>query len=57
MSIVAELERNLELEPPRQNVDLRNTLQAPSGPNGKKKKVIPYEVSELRGIEVLDEVS
>mmetsp|Transcript_437 Transcript_437/g.920 ORF Transcript_437/g.920 Transcript_437/m.920 type:complete len:385 (+) Transcript_437:18-1172(+) len=55
VSIVAELERNLELEPPRQNVDLRNTLQAPPV-NGKKKKVIAYEVSELRGIEVLEEL-
>ncbi len=54
VSIVAELERNLELERPRQNVDLRNTLAAPSSQKGKK--VIAYEVSELRGIEVLEEL-
>ena len=51
---MAELERNLELEPPRANVDLRNTLQAPPSKGVKKKKSIPYEVSELRGIEVLE---
>ncbi|GMH74048.1 hypothetical protein TL16_g06355 [Triparma laevis f. inornata] len=56
VSVVAELERNLELEPPRQNVDLRNTLQAPTGKDGKKKKVIAYEVSELRGVEVIEEL-
>ena len=56
MSVVAELERNLELEQPRQNVDLRNTLQAPTPKDGKKKKVIAYEVSELRGVEVLEEL-
>ena len=41
-SIVMELERNLELEQPKVNIDLRNTLRA-SGDQGKK--VIPYEVS------------
>ncbi|GMH87369.1 hypothetical protein TrVE_jg12460 [Triparma verrucosa] len=56
VSVVAELERNLELEQPRQNVDLRNTLQAPTPKDGKKKKVIAYEVSELRGVEVLEEL-
>jgi len=54
--VIAELERNLELEPPRQNVDLRNTLQAPPANGETKKKVIAYEVSELRGIEVLEEL-
>ncbi|GMI44927.1 hypothetical protein TrCOL_g2719 [Triparma columacea] len=56
VSVIAELERNLELEQPRQNVDLRNTLQAPPQGGEKKKKVIAYEVSELRGIEVMEDL-
>jgi hypothetical protein len=57
VSIVAELERNLELEPPRANIDLRNTLQAPVAPGSKKaKKTVAYEVSELRGVEVIEQL-
>jgi hypothetical protein len=52
VSVVAELERNLELEPPRSNIDLRNTLRAPDA----KRKVVAYEVSELRGLEVLEQL-
>ena len=52
VSIVAELERNLELEVPRANIDLRNTLRAPG--DGPKKKVVMYEVSELRAIETIE---
>jgi hypothetical protein len=47
---VSELERNLELERPRESVDLRNTLRAPDA----SRKVVAYEVSELRAIEVID---
>ena len=50
-SIVAELERNLETEKPRMNVDLRNTLSG-----GKQGKVVDYAVSELRTLEVLEAV-
>jgi len=53
VSIVMELERNLELEQPRVNIDLRNTLRAS---NDQSKKVIPYEVSELRIIETVEEL-
>jgi len=53
VSIVMELERNLELEQPRVNIDLRNTLRAS---NDQSKKVIPYEVSELRIIETIEEL-
>ena len=49
-SVVAELERNLEIEKPRMNVDLRRTLQ------GKESKVVDYAVSELRTLEVLEQV-
>jgi len=53
VSIVMELERNLELEQPRMNVDLRNTLMASNDQNN---KIIPYEVSELRIIETIEEL-
>ena len=49
VSIVAELERNLEIEKPRMNVDLRKTLAG-----SEKGKVVDYAVSELRTIELLE---
>ena len=50
-SIVAELERNLETEKPRMNVDLRRTLAGQD-----KGKVVDYAVSELRTLEVMESV-
>lgn len=49
-SMVAELERNLETEKPRMNVDLRKTLTG-SQDQGKN---IDYAVSELRTFDVLE---
>jgi hypothetical protein len=40
----------LELERPRESVDLRNTLRAPDA----SKKIVAYEVSELRALEVIE---
>jgi len=51
-SIVAELERNLETEKPRMNVDLRNTLTT-KGAGGKE---IDWAVSEARIIEQLEQL-
>eukprot|EP00633_Aureoumbra_lagunensis_P003928 CAMPEP_0197316890 /NCGR_PEP_ID=MMETSP0891-20130614/44692_1 /TAXON_ID=44058 ORGANISM="Aureoumbra lagunensis, Strain CCMP1510" /NCGR_SAMPLE_ID=MMETSP0891 /ASSEMBLY_ACC=CAM_ASM_000534 /LENGTH=322 /DNA_ID=CAMNT_0042806591 /DNA_START=68 /DNA_END=1036 /DNA_ORIENTATION=- len=51
VSIVAELERNLEIEKPKGNIDLRRTLSG-----GDKGKVIDYSVSELRTLELLEEL-
>lgn len=48
-SMVAELERNLETEKPRMNVDLRRTLAG-----GNQGKVVDYAVSELRTLELLE---
>jgi hypothetical protein len=48
--MVAELERNLETEKPRMNVDLRKTL---SGGQDKGKN-IDYAVSELRTMDILE---
>ena len=52
VSIVAELERNLETEKPRMNVDLRKSLT--SGRD--KGKIVDYSVSELRTLELLEEL-
>lgn len=49
--MVAELERNLETEKPRMNVDLRKTL---SGPD--QGKNIDYAVSELRTLDLLEQL-
>mmetsp|Transcript_7738 Transcript_7738/g.32009 ORF Transcript_7738/g.32009 Transcript_7738/m.32009 type:complete len:345 (-) Transcript_7738:230-1264(-) len=49
LSIVAELERDLETEKPRMNVDLRKTLAGSD-----KGKVVDYSVSELRTLELLE---
>lgn len=48
-SLVAELERNLETEPPRMNVDLRRTLAGAD-----KGKVVDWSTSELRTLELLE---
>jgi hypothetical protein len=51
-SMVAELERNLETEKPKMNVDLRRTLSG-SADNG---KTIDYSVSELRTYDLLEQL-
>ena len=48
-SIVAELERNLETEKPRMNVDLRRTLAGKDAG-----KVVDWSTSELRTLELLE---
>tara|TARA_B100000405_G_scaffold267152_1_gene204899 strand:- start:23 stop:853 length:831 start_codon:yes stop_codon:yes gene_type:complete len=48
-SIVAELERNLEIEKPRMNVDLRRTLAGKDAG-----KVVDWATSELRTLELLE---
>ena len=48
-SIVAELERNLEVEKPRMNVDLRRTLAGRDAG-----KVVDWAASELRTLELLE---
>ena len=48
-SIVAELERNLEVEKPRMNVDLRRTLAGRDAG-----KVVDWATSELRTLELLE---
>ncbi len=49
IKVVAELERNLETEKPRMNVDLRRTLAG-----GNKGKNIDWSVSEVRTLELLE---
>ena len=51
-SIVAELERNLETEKPKMNVDLRNTLTA-RGAGGKR---VDWAVSETRILEQIEQL-
>ncbi|KAJ8599005.1 hypothetical protein CTAYLR_007669 [Chrysophaeum taylorii] len=48
-SIVAELERNLEIEKPRMDIEIKRTIGFEQ-----KSKVIDYSVSELRTLELLE---
>eukprot|EP00899_Mesostigma_viride_P010848 jgi/Mesvir1/19765/Mv13065-RA.1 len=50
-AVAAELEEALQLEKPRNHLDMRHRLD----PHGERQgKVIPYDVSELRVVELLE---